>query len=98
MSITQWFAAIPLNIKLLFAYIVLINVITFFFFGVDKLKAYVGNRRISERTLWFLVAIGGTIGGYAAMEFFRHKTRKTSFQLGFVLIFFTQLVLLLLLF
>lgn len=95
MSITQWFLSIPFNLRAVIAYLVLINVVTFFFFGADKLRAQLGKRRISERTLWLLSAIGGSAGAFLAMDFFRHKTKKASFQLGFVLIFVIQIALLL---
>ncbi|WP_342777761.1 DUF1294 domain-containing protein [Flavobacterium daemonense] len=43
--------------------------------------------------MFFLEAIGGTIGLLIAMFFFRHKTSKTSFIVKFLLIFLIQVVL-----
>lgn len=71
-----------------------INVATFFYFGVDKLKAHWKHRRISERMLWGLALIGGSVGALAGMHFFRHKTKKVSFQVGIAVIIALQLGLL----
>jgi len=75
----------PLHI--FYGYLVIINLITFFFFGIDKAKASWRSRsRISEKTLWTLSLIGGSVGALIAMHTFRHKTKKLSFQLILVLI------------
>lgn len=43
-------------------YLVLINVITFLIYGIDKLKAKKGKWRIPEATLLLLSILGGSIG------------------------------------
>ena len=45
-----------------FYYLVLINVITFIAYGIDKLKAKKGKWRIPEATLLLLAIVGGSIG------------------------------------
>jgi len=75
------------------SYFVLINVVTFFYFGIDKIKAKIQSRRVSETSLWVLSAIGGSIGAIVAMKFFRHKTRKISFQAGMSVILAIQIIL-----
>lgn len=62
-------------------YFVLINAVTFLLYGFDKYSARKNIWRISEATLWSLALIGGSIGALLAMNQFRHKTRKLSFQL-----------------
>ena len=52
-----------------------LNLINFLLYGVDKLLAINGARRIPEKTLLGLSIIGGGIGGLLAMLLFRHKTR-----------------------
>jgi uncharacterized membrane protein YsdA (DUF1294 family) len=79
--------------QLALLYLALINIMAFFYFGLDKLRSTTNSRRVSERMLWFLVAIGGSIGGLLAMKFFRHKTKKLSFQAGVAVILATQILL-----
>jgi len=71
-------------------YLAAISVITFILFGFDKWMAGSGARRIPEATLWLASALGGSFGAVIAMQVFRHKTRKASFQLVLALIIFLQ--------
>ena len=65
------------NVLGLFA---LINLITFLLFGLDKILARAGSRRVSEGALLIWAFFGGTIGAYAGRAVFRHKTRKQPFS------------------
>ena len=56
------------------AYLVLINIITFIVFGVDKYKARNHKWRVPEATLFLLAIIGGSIGAILGMYTFRHHT------------------------
>ena len=67
----------PANIA---TYLIAINFVAFAAFGVDKMLAEAGARRISEATLLQLAFIGGTPGAYAGRQLFRHKTRKQPFS------------------
>lgn len=80
--------------KSILIYFILISAFTFLCFGYDKQLARKNKRRVTERTLFFLVLIGGTIGGLVAMQVFRHKTSKTSFKLVVYGILILQLALL----
>ncbi|WP_430399701.1 DUF1294 domain-containing protein [Flavobacterium sp.] len=80
--------------KSILIYFILISAFTFLCFGYDKQLARKNKWRIPERTLFFLVLVGGTIGGLGAMQVFRHKTNKTSFMLVVYGILILQLVLL----
>lgn len=88
---TNWFLQFPLITQILIVYLLGINLLTFFFFGIDKLKSQWKKRRVSEKQLWFLCLIGGSIGGLLAMKYFRHKTKKTSFQTVLILIIAVQI-------
>lgn len=72
-------------------YIIGINVISFLVYGLDKWKARNEKYRISERTLLLLAAVGGSIGAYAGMQIFRHKTQKAKFYLGVPAIILLQI-------
>lgn len=67
----------PANIA---TYLVAINFAAFAAFGIDKMLAEAGARRISEATLLGLALFGGTPGAYAGRHLFRHKTRKQPFS------------------
>jgi uncharacterized membrane protein YsdA (DUF1294 family) len=72
------------------AALVLINLLAFAQFGVDKARARAARRRIPESTLLLTAAIGGTIGAYAGRARFRHKTKKASFSIKLHLIALMQ--------
>ena len=79
-------------------WILVINFVTFFVFGLDKLKAkrkvkHERVRRIPERTLFLLAAIGGSIGALLGMHVWHHKTLHKTFQIGIPLILLLQIVI-----
>lgn len=89
-----WFLSLPLIHQLLILYLVIINLVAFFAFGWDKLRSQVsGRRRVSEGELWLLTALGGSVGSLLGMHFFRHKTKKLSFQTGIAVILAGQIML-----
>lgn len=78
-------------------YLVIINVVTFLTFGLDKLKAKADAWRIPEKTLLGLAVIGGSVGGILGMRTFRHKTRHKQFSVGLPVILVLQIVVVVLL-
>lgn len=62
--------------------LIIINIITFFVYGLDKLKAVNHWWRIPEWVLLGLAVAGGSIGAYLGMMVFRHKTLKPLFRFG----------------
>ena len=62
-------------------YLIVINIVTFLVYGMDKLKAKQGSWRISEATLLILAIIGGSIGALLGMKVWRHKTLFCNFLL-----------------
>ena len=56
------------------------NVITFFAYGLDKLKAIKHQWRIPEKTLLSMAYCFGGFGAYAGMKFFHHKTVDKAFK------------------
>lgn len=65
--------------RILMYYLIVVNVITWIIYGLDKWKARNGKQRIPERTLLLFTAAGGSAGAVAGMLMFRHKTRKAKF-------------------
>ena len=74
-------------------YLIVINVVTFLVYGIDKLKAKQGSWRISEATLLILAAIGGSIGALLGMKIWHHKTMHKKFKYGLPLILIIQIIL-----
>ena len=71
---------------LLFGYLLLMSLILFAFMGADKRRAKRRAWRVPERTLFWLAALGGGLGGVLGMFAFRHKTRHASFCIGMPLL------------
>ena len=86
------FVGSPLPIVL---FLTLINVATFFVYGDDKRRAkHPGARRIPEKTLLLMAALGGSLGALAGMRSFHHKTRHWYFRYGVPAMLLLQLALL----
>jgi uncharacterized membrane protein YsdA (DUF1294 family) len=67
------------NINYILVYLLMINLISFVLFYIDKQKAKKDKWRIKESTLHIAGFMGGIIGSIAAMILFHHKTKKTKF-------------------
>ena len=80
--------------KVLIYYLMVINIVTFLVYGIDKIKAKQGSWRISEATLLILAVIGGSIGALLGMKIWHHKTMHKKFKYGLPLILLAQIALL----
>ena len=80
-------------ILIILIYLILINIITFMVFGVDKRKAKKEKWRVPEATLLLLSVIGGSIGALVGMRLFHHKTKKAKFRIGVPVILILQIIL-----
>ena len=83
---------------LLLFYLLLINLVTFLVFGLDKWKAKRKEkkdsvRRVPEKTLFLLSALGGSVGALLGMKVFHHKTLHKSFRFGIPAILVLQIVI-----
>ena len=74
-------------------YLIVINIVTFLVYGIDKWKAKQGSWRISEATLLILAVIGGSIGALLGMKVWRNKTQHKKFKYGLPLILIIQIIL-----
>lgn len=79
--------------KIILIYLLVINVVTFAVYGIDKYKAKKAKWRIPETTLLWLAAIGGSIGAYIGMKVWHHKTLHKKFKYGVPAIIIAQIVL-----
>ena len=83
---------------LLACWLVLINVLTFLIFGLDKWKAKRKEkketvRRVPEKNLLLMAAVGGSVGVLLGMKVFHHKTLHKAFRLGVPLILALQIII-----
>lgn len=80
------------------AYLIIINILSFVLYGIDKLKAIKRKERISERTLILIGILGGSIGSLIGMNLFRHKTKKLKFIISLPLILIIHIIVVIYLF
>ncbi|MEV5024626.1 DUF1294 domain-containing protein [Paenibacillus sp. LPE1-1-1.1] len=79
--------------SLLLIYLLLMNIYTFSLMGFDKKSAKKQRRRVPEKRLFLLSAIGGAGGTWLAMKKWRHKTKHRTFTVGIPLLFGLNLLL-----
>lgn len=100
-GVTALIAAIVLSVVLLIfvpsppllAWLLAVNVVALLAYGYDKGIAGGDRTRVPEAVLLGLALIGGTLGAFAGMVLFRHKTSKPAFLTPFALIVVLQLAL-----
>ena len=71
-----------MTLALLWAVWLVINLIVFVLYAVDKRRAVRGAWRIPERTLLTGTWLLGGVGAWLAMRIFRHKTKHRAFQVS----------------
>lgn len=70
----------------------IVNLIAFFSMMIDKMQSRKsGSTRISEGLLFFMATFFGSVGVYAGMFVFRHKTRKWYFIVGIPMLMFQNI-------
>ena len=79
------------NIELV--YLLVMNAVGFAVMGMDKYKAIKGKWRVPEKTLFLVSILGGSVGTWAGMYAFRHKTKHWYFVIGMPAILFIQIAL-----
>lgn len=83
----------------LIGFFMVTNIIAFLMMWIDKGKAGKrGTQRISEGMMFFMATVFGSIGVYAGMHLFRHKTRKWYFVIGIPFIILQNIVFLLMIY
>ena len=71
----------------------LVNIVAFAAYGIDKRKAQKGRWRIPESMLLLLAFFGGAIGALMGMRVFHHKTKHWKFKILVPLFLVLQLAL-----
>lgn len=66
---------------LILSYLLIINLIAFVLYGIDKKRAIRKEFRISEKVLLWLARLGGGVGSWLGIKFFHHKTKHPKFRL-----------------
>lgn len=77
----------------MFLLFLILNIVAFALYGIDKFKAKRGSWRIPEAVLFGIAVLGGAIGAIAGMFCFRHKTRKDLFRYGLFCVLLIQLII-----
>ncbi|MBQ2536823.1 MAG: DUF1294 domain-containing protein [Bacteroidaceae bacterium] len=80
--------------RIIIIYLLVINIATFFTYGIDKWKAKKSKWRIREVSLLALAVLGGSIGAWLGMKVWHHKTMHKKFKYGVPAILILQLALL----
>ena len=62
-------------------YLLIVNILAFALYGIDKRKAKKKRFRIPERTLLWMARIGGGIGSWMGIMSFHHKTKHIKFKI-----------------
>ena len=77
--------------KIVIIYLATLNITTFLTYGLDKWKAKRGRWRIREFALLLLAVLGGSIGAWAGMRVWHHKTMHKKFHYGIPAILLLQI-------
>ncbi|OIP58493.1 MAG: DUF1294 domain-containing protein [Candidatus Moranbacteria bacterium CG_4_9_14_3_um_filter_45_14] len=71
------------QLSVILTFFAVVNLVAFFVMWRDKARSKkAGAERISEGVLFFMATMFGSVGVYAGMFAFRHKTRKWYFIIG----------------
>lgn len=72
--------------------LIIMNLIGYMSMWADKKRAKKGKYRISEKTLFTIALLGGSLGSILGMNHFRHKTKHWYFKYGMPFIFIIQMI------
>ncbi len=74
-------------------YLIIISSIAVLITAYDKIGAKLNKRRIPEKVLLTISALGGSVTMLLTMLLIRHKTRKAKFMIGIPVIIALQIFL-----
>lgn len=67
--------------KIVYLWLLIMSVFTFFLYAADKKRAKKQEWRIRESTLILCSFLGGSVGAMLGMYVLRHKTQHLSFRI-----------------
>ena len=80
-----------LTTEIALVYLAIVSVISVIVTVYDKRSSKIdGHRRIPERSLIFLAALGGSVAMLVTMLFIHHKTKHAKFMIGLPIIIVLQ--------
>lgn len=82
-----------MGLRTVILYLVVINIVTFFVYGLDKWKARRAKWRIREAALLTLAVLVGSVGAWLGMNVWRHKTKHAKFKYGIPIILILQIAI-----
>lgn len=74
-------------------YLLAMTIIGFITMKIDKCKAIHHRYRISEKLIFTIALMGGSLGVWMGMYLFHHKTKHWYFVMGIPLIIFIQFII-----
>ncbi len=95
MSVLLAFPAVGLAWQVALCVLLALNLFTFLLYGIDKYKARHHRWRVPESTLLLLAMAGGSLGAWAGMRVWHHKTLHRKFRYGLPAIILVQIAALL---
>ncbi len=81
------------TLYIVLTYLVVINIVTFVLYGIDKWKAKRSKWRIEESVLLWWAAAGGSLGALLGMKAWHHKTLHKKFTWGLPAILIAQVAI-----
>ena len=76
--------------RMIIIYLLVMNLLGLAVMAVDKNRAKRHAWRIPEKSLFLVSLLGGSVGTWAGMYLFRHKTKHWYFVIGMPLILAVQ--------
>ena len=82
-------------LQVLILYVIVMNIFGFYMMWSDKRKARRDAWRTPERNFFIVSLLGGSIGWWAGMYVFHHKTQHIKFTVGIPVVLLLQISVLL---
>ena len=70
-----------MDVIIFVVYILIVNVLAFIMYGIDKRRSQRKMYRIPENTLLWMARLGGGVGSWLGIKVFHHKTKHKRFMI-----------------